>query len=139
MQHKRKETIQQKPEKTGCTAARRKVLTALLLFVQATTLLFGVLPSARAEDASERARGEESRFAGKSLEQVMDEFLTAHNISEYTAAIGYYNTVTGEEYYYNADRYMDAASMYKVPLNMVVAERVAKGELDPDGEIAGVS
>ena len=51
--------------------------------------------------------------------------------------IGYYNSRTGEEHYVNADRYMVSASMFKVPLNMIFADRVSSGEMTMDSEIFG--
>lgn len=48
-------------------------------------------------------------------------------------AFGYYNFLTGEEYYYNGDEYMIAASLYKVPLNMAAADGKS-----PDEQILGM-
>lgn len=52
-------------------------------------------------------------------------------------AIGYRNTVTGEEGYWNGDTYMVAGSMYKVALNMYWAEKVYLGEIGWDEPISG--
>lgn len=54
-------------------------------------------------------------------------------------SIGYYNTVTGETFYYNKDLLINAASLYKVPLNMYYYELEAAGEISPDERFAGVS
>ena len=51
--------------------------------------------------------------------------------------IGYYNSFTGEERYLTADQYMVSASMFKVPLNMIFADRVSSGEMTMDTEIYG--
>lgn len=52
-------------------------------------------------------------------------------------SLGYRNTVTGEEHYYNGDEYLVAASLYKLPLCMIYAERVNRGELSWDYPVAG--
>ena len=51
--------------------------------------------------------------------------------------LGYYNTVTGEEHYYGEDQYLVSASMFKIPLNMIVADKIHNGELTWDTEISG--
>lgn len=51
---------------------------------------------------------------------------------------GYYNFTTGEERYYRGDEYVTAASMYKVPLNMVFAERISNGEMTEDTKLSHV-
>ena len=52
-------------------------------------------------------------------------------------ALTYYNTVTGESYSYNADKYFVTASIFKVPLCMLISEKVASGEITMDEDIYG--
>lgn len=99
-------------------------------------LLVSLLPAAFAEDAE--PAGDE-RFAGRTWEEITEEFIAAAGGDEDSVSIGYCNTVTGEEHYYAGDRYRDAGSMYKVPLNMVFCERIAAGELDWDSPVRGYS
>lgn len=80
---------------------------------------------------------EDARFTGKTWEQVIEDFLLSYNIDPDSVAIGYRNTVTGEEGYWNGDTYMVAGSMYKVALNMYWAEKVYLGEMDWDELISG--
>lgn len=87
----------------------------------AACLLLAAAPPARAAD---------DRFDGKDWDQVIEEFLAQYNAKEGQVTIGYYNTVTGEEHYYDPDRYMISGSMYKVPLCMVFAEKEANGEIE---------
>lgn len=54
-------------------------------------------------------------------------------------AMGFKNTVTGEEHYFNPDIHMVAASLYKTPLNMIYAERIARGEMSWDERFNGRS
>lgn len=61
----------------------------------------------------------------------MTDFMTAHDLDEHNSAIGWCDLMTGETWYFNADTYMVAGSMYKLPLNMAVTDRLASGELEP--------
>lgn len=94
-------------------------------------LLLTFVPSAHA------LYGEET-FAGKSWEEVVQGLMDEYGVKPDSVAMGYCNTVTGETHYHRGDEYIVAASMYKVPLNMVFTERVAKGELDWDTKISGL-
>ncbi len=82
-------------------------------------------PAAWAEEAVQ-----EVELEGKSWDDLMGDFLEYYHVAEGQVTIGYYNTVTGEEHYYDPDRYMVTGSMYKVPLTMVFADKDAAGELD---------
>lgn len=82
---------------------------------------------------------DDSRFVGKSWEQVLEEFFAERDIDPGTLSAGYYNTVTGEEHYLNGDMVMVGASVYKLPTNMYYAEKVYNGELAMDTVIAGAS
>ena len=97
-------------------------------------LLVSLLPAAFAEDAEPEG---DARFEGRSWEEITEEFVAAAGADESKVSIGYCNTVTGEEHYYAGDRYRDAGSMFKVPLNMIFCERIAAGELDWDDNIRG--
>ena len=81
----------------------------------------------------------DERFDDKSWEQVVEEFLQSWGADPDSVGLGYYNTVTGEEQYWNGDKYMVSGSMYKVPLNMAFAAKVASGEMDWDTTIGAFS
>ena len=98
---------------------KRIFSTALVL-----CFLFALFPAAYAE--------EEINFADKTWEELVEELLERWDAEPERVGMGYYNLVTGEEQYYNGDQYMVSGSMYKVPLNMVWAEKVADGEMDMD-------
>ncbi|MBO5556533.1 MAG: hypothetical protein J5927_05060, partial [Oscillospiraceae bacterium] len=99
----------------------RVILSALL----ALCLMLCLVPGARAD-------GDDDKFKDKSWDELVSELLAKYTVSSDSIALGYYNTVTGEEHYLNGDKYMVSGSMYKVPLNMVFAEKVANGEMDWD-------
>lgn len=106
----------------------RKILALLLMLA----LLLPLAPAAMAEGEEDDAR-----FAGRSWEEIIDEFLAEHNAAPESVACGWCNTVTGEEHYHNADQYMVSGSMYKVPINMIFTEKVHNGEIGWDTFIGG--
>ena len=125
-------------------------IKCLLCLLLALCVLLPALPAARAEAPETPAEGDagpapeteenildDERFAGKTWDEVVDEFLRSWGADPKNVAIGYYNTVTGEEHYVNADQYMVSASMYKVPLNMVFLDRLSRGEMDWDTNVSG--
>ena len=110
----------------------RTILCALLLLC----VLLPTLPASLAEEP-ERAEDPGERFADKSWDELVEEFLQNWKTDPKNVAIGYYNTVTGEEHYVNPDESRITASMYKVPLNMVFLDRLSRGEMDWDTKVAG--
>lgn len=81
---------------------------------------------------------DDSRFEGKTWEEVVKQYMDEHDLVDTKIALGYKNLVTGEEHYINADEYKTAASLYKVPLNMVYTERISKGEMTFEDKVRGV-
>ena len=106
----------------------RKILALLLMLA----LLLPLAPAAMAESEEDDAR-----FAGRSWEEIIDEFLAEHHAAPESVACGWCNTVTGEERYHNGDQYMVSGSMYKVPMNMIFTEKVHNGEIGWDTFIGG--
>ena len=70
-------------------------------------------------------------FTGLTLEQVIAGFMDANQLSEENFSISYCNTVTGESYAFNDEKFVIAASTYKLPLNMYFYE------MERDGAITG--
>ena len=109
-----------------------KLVKTVLPLVLILCLLLAAPPAASALE-------EDERFDGKSWLEVVEEFNERMSIRDQNVAYGYRNTVTGEEHFFNGDTYMVSASMYKVPLNMVVAEEVYNGEIDWETKFGGLS
>ena len=54
-----------------------------------------------------------------------------YDLSERNFALGFRALSDGTEYWYNADKLFETASLYKLPLNMYFYELEAAGELEP--------
>lgn len=93
----------------------------------------GALPS----DAFSGSGDASFSLDGKTWDELVTEFAAAHDCGETSIALGYCNTVTGETHYYRGSDYMEAGSMYKVPLTMAFAERILSGELTEEDYIGG--
>ena len=61
---------------------------------------------------------------------VTAEVLARFHVNEGDVRVGYRNLVTGEEHYIGGDDYTVAASMFKVPLCMCIAEGLQNGTID---------
>ena len=75
---------------------------------------------------------------GDSWDALLERLLEKYETDSDHVGIGYYHPRTGEEHYINADRYLVSASMFKVPLNMILADRVSSGEMEMDTDIWGM-
>lgn len=75
----------------------------------------------------------------KSWRDIVEELTAEYDLSTGMVTIGYCNTVTGETEFYDPDRYMDAASMYKVPLAMAVADKLAARGYTIDDTVDGTT
>ena len=69
------------------------------------------------------------------MEELIDTYLSENRISRDSIGIGFLYTATGEEWYYHGDQFFYSASLYKVPLLMLVSNKVARGELEQDALI----
>ncbi len=80
----------------------------------------------------------EEDYATRSLEDLLDTYIRSVGGTEENIGVGYRNLVTGEEYFFNADRYFIGASIYKAPLNMYLSEQVRQGLFSYDDQVLGV-
>lgn len=114
-----------------------KLIKRFLSIVLAVCTAASLAVTAHAETTT-KIKIDDSRFEGKTWEEVVAQYMEEHDLTEDKIALGYRNLVTGEEHYINADQYNVAASLYKVPLNMVFTERISKGEMTFDDKVKGV-
>lgn len=67
----------------------------------------------------------------------MAPLMETYGLTEDNFSMGYYNTATGESWYYNGGTPMVGGSVYKLPLNMLYEEKLNAGELSPDDLVGG--
>ena len=74
------------------------------------------------------------------LDQWMAAYVEEHglNANYERFSVGFCYTATGESWYYDADQWMYSASLYKVPVAMLMAEKEAAGELSQDSNVLGM-
>ena len=62
------------------------------------------------------------------LDSAVGAYLASHStLNENSFSMGFYNTVTGESWYYNPDTYFVGGSVYKLPLCMLYTDMLAEG------------
>ena len=89
----------------------------------------------------DRAFGEEGGVLDEErLDKWMDGYVAEHglNASYQRFSVGFCYTGTGECWYYDADQWMYSASLYKVPVAMLMAEKEAAGELSQNTNVLGM-
>ena len=75
--------------------------------------------------------------AGKTIDEIVADYMQEYGLTEDTFAMGWYNTGTGETWYYNENKFMGAGSMYKLPLCMNFIGKFADGSFDPEAKTGG--
>ena len=75
-------------------------------------------------------------FTGLELEQVMADYMAERGLNENNYSVSYCNTVTGETYAFNDEKFMVAASTFKLPLNMYYYEMEQEGLIASDAYIS---
>ena len=76
--------------------------------------------------------------AADALDAAVGALFEEYDLSERNFALGFRALSDGTEYWYNADKLFETASLYKLPLNMYFYELEAAGELEPDGAVYGI-
>ena len=68
------------------------------------------------------------------LQKMVDDFVAQYSLmsNSRSISIGFCYLKTGDTWYYNEDRWYYSASLYKVPVAMLLAEREVNGEITAD-------
>ena len=118
---------------------------AVALLLALCTLLTPVLCASAESDtaAPENAEAETAApetvgpdFSG-GLEAPLLDYIAKHNLDETNFGLGFYDTATGTTYYYCENEFRRAASMYKLPLNMIYTDWLAEGRRSLDDWVNG--
>lgn len=116
-----------------CKSIRRVLSTALVLAVLGTAAV-----EAFAEETDRTEEGI-SIIDADELQERVDAFISEKGLNPDNVSFGYCYTATGDRWYYNEDKWYYSASMYKVPLMMMLAEEEQKGVLTRDSNIYGLT
>lgn len=103
----------------------RKVLSFLLC------VMLLAFPCAFAEGAEEEEAPKEP-LDSAALDEMIAETLKELGIKPEKVSVALRDTASGEYYYYNADRWVYTASLYKLPVVMTYANMLNNGEAEPD-------
>lgn len=110
----------------------KKILSMLLCLC----MVLAVTPAAFAEDGAEEPM---NIINGDEIQGIINDYLTSKNISPDKVSIGFCYTATGDEWFMNGDEWIYPASLYKIPLMMVLSEKVKSGELTQESNISGLT
>ena len=112
----------------------------LAILLTAVMLMMGVLPAyAEDTDLQVPSNKKSERLDADLIQGMFDAYIDENNLQKELIAVGYADTATGETWYWNEDKQFYSASLYKVPLMMMLAEMISSGEMDADSEINGMS
>ena len=77
----------------------------------------------------------------EALNRWMDGFVEEHGLNGkwQDVSVGFCYTGTGDCWFYHPDIWMYSASLYKVPVSMLMAEKEAAGELTPESIVLGTT
>lgn len=124
----------------------KKLLKTALSALLALSLCF-IPVAAYADDAAaltpeSQALAEMSIFDDAELTSMVESFIdtySGYNVKPERISIAYTYLATGETWYYNPDTWYYSASMYKVPLMMILAQQEADGKLTQQSDIKGIT
>ena len=98
--------------------------------------------SGNAAAAADPAAVDMTIFDPYALEQMTADFIdtwASHNVRAERISFAYTYLATGETWFYNPDTWYYSASMYKVPLMMILAQQEYNGELTQETDIKGIT
>lgn len=95
-----------------------------------------------AGNGEETAEPEMTIFDPDELQSMADSFIqeySGYGVKADNISFAYTYLATGETWFYNPDTWYYSASMYKVPLMMILAEKEADGELTQESVVKGLT
>ena len=117
--------------------ARAKRILALLLCL---ALLGGAAAFADGEEGPAPAPEEDCGILDPAaLQQLVEDYCARKGLNKENMSVGFCYTATGDTWYWNPDAWYYSASMYKVPVMMILAERYKAGEITDETKISGLT
>lgn len=95
-----------------------------------------------AGNGEETAEPEMTIFDPDELQSMVDSFIqeySGYGVKADNISFAYTYLATGETWFYNPDTWYYSASMYKVPLMMILAEKESDGELTQESDVKGLT
>lgn len=122
----------------------KKLVCVLLCLVLASSTGIAAFAGLETTAAPEGSGVEDNSIIDKEtlssrVQTLVDQYAAANAVKPSQLSIAYTYLATGDSWYLNPDTWYYSASLYKVPLMMILAEREAKGELSPDSMIESMS
>lgn len=113
-----------------------KKVKKIISYMVVTLMLFSMSITAFADNDEEIKVVDEEY-----LNSWINDFVVQYglNTSPASFSVGFCYTATNEMWFYNADEFMYSASMYKVPVCMLLAEKEAAGEITQESLINGMT
>lgn len=92
-------------------------------------------PSVRAETGENGALpAVEGVLDKEELDGLLADFMEEHHLSADRFSLGYVYLDTGESYFFNGEAYYDSASLYKLPLMMMIENDIYTGKLELEND-----
>jgi len=114
-------------------------LLQVLALLLCAVLLCPMAAFAEEGDAAAEETEEYAVLDPAALQKILDDYCAQNKIDPQKISIGYCYLDTGDTWYYNPDMWTYSASIYKVPLMMILAEREYNGELTRDTDLKGIT
>ena len=120
-------------------------LLCLVLILGLSLPAFAEEVAAEAQtEPADNAPAEAPFFEGSILDsdaitKMVEDFLAQKGVPKDRVGIGFCYTATGDEWFLNPDTWFYPGSMYKVPLMMILSERLRDGQIDEDTQIGGLA
>lgn len=72
------------------------------------------------------------------IDAAVAAYMEENGIPEPRVGVGWYDIGSGESWFLNGDVFMNAGSMYKLPLNMVYTDLLSEGSVSPEQVVGGI-
>lgn len=114
------------------------LLCAVIIASIGVSALAALEVSAAPEETGDGTTILDSDAISAKVEALIKQYTDAGAVKESELAIAYTYLATGDSWYRNPDMWFYSASLYKVPLMMIMAEKESKGEIDQQTDIYGL-